>query len=48
MLGSQEDPGVMYRTMLELYNAIERMKEEKHCAIAVSYLEVSRRNNFAQ
>ncbi|XP_034973649.1 kinesin-like protein KIF18A [Zootoca vivipara] len=40
MLGSQEDPGVMYRTMMELYNAIERMKEEKHCAIAVSYLEV--------
>ncbi|XP_077178085.1 kinesin-like protein KIF18A isoform X2 [Paroedura picta] len=40
MLGSPEDPGVMYLTMVELYNAMDRMKEEKHCAIAVSYLEV--------
>uniref|UniRef100_A0A8D2IT73 Kinesin-like protein n=1 Tax=Varanus komodoensis TaxID=61221 RepID=A0A8D2IT73_VARKO len=40
MLGTSEDPGVMYLTMMELYNAIDRMKEEKHCAIAVSYLEV--------
>nr|XP_060622067.1 kinesin-like protein KIF18A [Anolis sagrei ordinatus]XP_060622076.1 kinesin-like protein KIF18A [Anolis sagrei ordinatus] len=40
MLGSPKDPGVMYQTMVELYASIERMKEEKHCAIAVSYLEV--------
>ncbi|XP_058016893.1 kinesin-like protein KIF18A [Ahaetulla prasina] len=40
MLGSPEDPGVMYLTMMELYNSIDRMKEEKHCSIAVSYLEV--------
>ncbi|XP_015274401.1 PREDICTED: kinesin-like protein KIF18A [Gekko japonicus] len=40
MLGSPEDPGVMYLTMVELYNSMDRMKEEKHCAIAVSYLEV--------
>ncbi|XP_042315513.1 kinesin-like protein KIF18A [Sceloporus undulatus] len=40
MLGSPENPGVMYLTMMELYNSIEQMKEEKHCAIAVSYLEV--------
>ncbi|XP_061466560.1 kinesin-like protein KIF18A [Rhineura floridana] len=40
MLGCPEDPGVMYRTMMELYNSIDQMKEEKHCAIAVSYLEV--------
>ncbi|XP_015670870.1 kinesin-like protein KIF18A [Protobothrops mucrosquamatus] len=40
MLGTPEDPGVMYLTMMELYNSIDRMKEEKHCAIAVSYLEV--------
>ncbi|KAL8169784.1 UNVERIFIED_CONTAM: Kinesin-like protein kif18a [Gekko kuhli] len=40
MLGSPEDPGVMYLTMVELYNSIDRMKEEKHCALAVSYLEV--------
>ncbi|XP_026560246.1 kinesin-like protein KIF18A [Pseudonaja textilis] len=40
MLGSPEDPGVMYLSMVELYNSIDRIKEEKHCAIAVSYLEV--------
>ncbi|XP_066492740.1 kinesin-like protein KIF18A [Tiliqua scincoides] len=40
MLGSPEEPGVMYLTMMELYDSIDRMKEEKHCAIAVSYLEV--------
>ncbi|XP_013919500.1 PREDICTED: kinesin-like protein KIF18A, partial [Thamnophis sirtalis] len=40
MLGSPEDPGVMYLTMIQLYNSIDRMKEEKHCSIAVSYLEV--------
>ncbi|XP_048342313.1 kinesin-like protein KIF18A [Sphaerodactylus townsendi] len=40
MLGSPQDPGVMYLTMVELYNSMNRMKEEKHCAIAVSYLEV--------
>ncbi|XP_060117301.1 kinesin-like protein KIF18A [Heteronotia binoei] len=40
MLGTPEDPGVMYLTMVELYNSIDRMKKEKHCAIAVSYLEV--------
>ncbi|XP_053138807.1 kinesin-like protein KIF18A [Hemicordylus capensis] len=40
MLGSPEDPGVMYLTMMELYNSMDRMKEEVHCAIAVSYLEV--------
>uniref|UniRef100_A0ACB8G3P6 Kinesin-like protein kif18a n=1 Tax=Sphaerodactylus townsendi TaxID=933632 RepID=A0ACB8G3P6_9SAUR len=39
MLGSPQDPGVMYLTMVELYNSMNRMKEEKHCAIAVSYLE---------
>uniref|UniRef100_A0A8D0DGG1 Kinesin-like protein n=1 Tax=Salvator merianae TaxID=96440 RepID=A0A8D0DGG1_SALMN len=40
MLGTPDEPGVMYLTMLELYKSIDRMKEEKHCAIAVSYLEV--------
>ncbi|KAJ6652652.1 hypothetical protein lerEdw1_011222 [Lerista edwardsae] len=40
MLGSPEEPGVMYLTMTELYDSIDRMKEEKHCALAVSYLEV--------
>ncbi|XP_072448816.1 kinesin-like protein KIF18A [Chiloscyllium punctatum] len=40
MLGSAGQPGVMYRTMKELYNRIEQMKDEKCCDVAVSYLEV--------
>ncbi|XP_078077143.1 kinesin-like protein KIF18A [Mustelus asterias] len=40
MLGSPEQPGVMYRTMKELYNRIEQVKDEKCCDVAVSYLEV--------
>ncbi|OXB57486.1 hypothetical protein ASZ78_011827 [Callipepla squamata] len=39
MLGSPEDPGVMYLTMMALYNCMEQLKE-KICNIAVSYLEV--------
>lgn len=48
MLGSPEDPGVMYLTMAELYNSMDQMKEEKHCAIAVSYLEVNEHMDFEQ
>ncbi|KFP73099.1 Kinesin-like KIF18A, partial [Acanthisitta chloris] len=40
MLGSPEDPGVMYLTMMTLYNRIDEIKEEKICNVAVSYLEV--------
>ncbi|XP_051898872.1 kinesin-like protein KIF18A isoform X2 [Pristis pectinata] len=40
MLGSVDQPGVMYLTMLELYERIEQMKDEKICEVAVSYLEV--------
>ncbi|NWU97640.1 KI18A protein, partial [Upupa epops] len=40
MLGSPEDPGVMYLTMMELYNCMDQIKEDKICNIAVSYLEV--------
>ncbi|KAG7482672.1 kinesin KIF18A isoform X1 [Solea senegalensis] len=40
MLGSQNDPGVMYRTMKELFNRMEDAKEEKEFAVAFSYLEV--------
>ncbi|XP_061335162.1 kinesin-like protein KIF18A isoform X2 [Pezoporus flaviventris] len=40
MLGSPEDPGVMYLTMMALYNSIDEIKEDKICNIAVSYLEV--------
>ncbi|XP_078093208.1 kinesin-like protein KIF18A [Mustelus asterias] len=40
MLGSADQPGVMYHTMVELYERIEEMKDEKICEVAVSYLEV--------
>ncbi|KFQ37224.1 Kinesin-like KIF18A, partial [Merops nubicus] len=40
MLGTPEDPGVMYLTMMGLYNCMDEMKEDKICNIAVSYLEV--------
>ncbi|XP_076585727.1 kinesin-like protein KIF18A isoform X2 [Chaetodon auriga] len=40
MLGSQEDPGVMYRTMSELFKRMDDAKEEKEFAVAFSYLEV--------
>ncbi|KAL6112995.1 kif18a [Pungitius sinensis] len=40
MLGSQNEPGVMYRTMTELFNRMDAAKEEKEFAVAFSYLEV--------
>ncbi|ELK15999.1 kinesin-like protein KIF18A [Pteropus alecto] len=40
MLGSADEPGVMYLTMLDLYKSMDEIKEEKVCSTAVSYLEV--------
>ncbi|XP_068173258.1 kinesin-like protein KIF18A [Antennarius striatus] len=40
MLGSQNEPGVMYQTMKELFKRMDDAKEEKEFAVAVSYLEV--------
>uniref|UniRef100_A0A3B4BIS3 Kinesin-like protein n=1 Tax=Periophthalmus magnuspinnatus TaxID=409849 RepID=A0A3B4BIS3_9GOBI len=40
MLGSQNNPGVMYRTMKELFKRMDEAKEEKEFAVAFSYLEV--------
>ncbi|XP_030582296.1 kinesin-like protein KIF18A [Archocentrus centrarchus] len=40
MLGSPNDPGVMYRTMNELFKRMDDAKEEKEFAVAFSYLEV--------
>lgn len=40
MLGCGEDPGVMYRTMNELFRRMDEVKEEKVFEIAFSYLEV--------
>lgn len=41
MLGSQNEPGVMYRTMEELFKRMDDAKEEKEFAVAFSYLEVN-------
>ncbi|CAL8243732.1 unnamed protein product [Lota lota] len=40
MLGTPDDPGVMYRTMKELYKRMDDVKEEKVFDVACSYLEV--------
>lgn len=40
MLGSQNNPGVIYRTMKELFKRMDEAKEEKEFAVVFSYLEV--------
>ena len=40
MLGSTNNPGITFRTVMELYKRIEELKEESTVEIAVSYLEV--------
>ncbi|XP_041660030.1 kinesin-like protein KIF18A [Cheilinus undulatus] len=40
MLGTHNDPGVMYRTMKELFKRMDEAKEEKEFGVAFSYLEV--------
>lgn len=40
MLGSAENPGVMFLTTMELYRRIDQLKHEKNCQVAVTYLEV--------
>ncbi|XP_037545328.1 kinesin-like protein KIF18A [Nematolebias whitei] len=40
MLGSQDNPGVMYRTMKDLFKRMDDAKEEKEFAVTFSYLEV--------
>ncbi|XP_077169666.1 kinesin-like protein KIF18B isoform X2 [Paroedura picta] len=40
MLGSEDDPGIMYRTMAKLYKQIEARKGEKTCEVLISYQEV--------
>ncbi|NXS09463.1 KI18A protein, partial [Neodrepanis coruscans] len=40
MLGAPDDPGVMYLTMMTLYDRMDQIKEDKTCYITVSYLEI--------
>jgi kinesin family protein 18/19 len=46
MLGSPDEPGVMYRTMKELYKRMEDDKEEKVFEVACSYLEVKKNHSM--
>ncbi|XP_036400357.1 kinesin-like protein KIF18A [Megalops cyprinoides] len=40
MLGSENNPGVMYLTMKELFGRIDQVKDEKIFDVAFSYLEI--------
>ncbi|KAK3101211.1 hypothetical protein FSP39_001803 [Pinctada imbricata] len=40
MLGNPSQPGVMFLTMVDLYQRIDAIQAEKTCDVAVSYLEV--------
>lgn len=40
MLGSPAQPGIVFHTMVDLYNRVEQLREEKTCEIAVCYVEV--------
>ena len=48
MLGNFNTPGVMFLTMMDLYQRINNMKAEKTCDVAVSYLEVNGFINHSQ
>ncbi|KAG8226485.1 hypothetical protein J437_LFUL007367 [Ladona fulva] len=40
MLGTRDSPGITFHTMVELYNQMELLKEERKFEIGVSYMEV--------
>ena len=40
ILGTPEDPGVIFLTMKELYNRIEELKDTKIIDVSLSYLEI--------
>ena len=40
MLGAPGFPGITFLTMMELYQRIHEIREEKSCDVRVSYLEV--------
>ena len=40
MLGSQSDPGVVYRTMIELFETIEQRRDQAIFNVVVTYAEV--------
>lgn len=40
MLGTKENPGIMYLTTMELYRRLEAQQEEKQFKVLISYQEV--------
>eukprot|EP00118_Oscarella_pearsei_P027432 m.1216 g.1216 ORF g.1216 m.1216 type:complete len:794 (+) comp5898_c0_seq1:23-2404(+) len=40
MLGTNDNPGVVFRTMIELYEAIEAKRDEVNCTVVASYAEI--------
>ncbi|XP_076649497.1 kinesin-like protein KIF18A [Halictus rubicundus] len=44
MLGSNEDPGITYRTVAELFSQIEKQGEHREFNLGVTYLEVYNEN----
>ena len=44
MLGSEDNPGIVFRTVMELYARIELIKEESDVEVVVSYLEIYNEN----
>nr|XP_033331063.1 kinesin-like protein KIF18A [Megalopta genalis] len=44
MLGSNEDPGITYRTVAELFSQIEKRGEHREFNLGVTYLEVYNEN----
>lgn len=44
MLGSMADPGIMYQTMKEVFNALDDFKVDRQYEIRVSFLEIYNEN----
>ena len=44
MIGSPDNPGIMFRSLNDLYNKIEKQKIIKDFIIKVSYLEIYNEN----
>jgi len=40
MLGNEENPGLTFLTVMELYERLEKMETDYETEVAVSYLEV--------
>lgn len=43
MLGTSENPGIIFLTVMELYKKMEELRGTKKFEISVSYLEVQKR-----